>query len=360
MFIGPTDHGYSQENREAMYRWFNRATGVSHGHERAEADDREGRDPVVHAARPGGRAEVADRLLLHQGQVAGAGQARGRTLAGEALRAGGAPRCSKLPPRAGRRPTTASSARSAAASIPSRTAPTYAVETEPGIHALVYLLLRRAALLAPAAGASPRAVLYVSHQSSDAELRDEPLVAELLKAEPEAAFYACDVRGIGESRPDTCGKDQFLAALRQRLLLRHPRAHARPPLPRPEDATTCCACWTGSRPTATARSTWPAKGWGALPATFAALLSPLVVQVTLKNALTSYAEVAESETLPLAAVGAAAGRAARASTCPTATAPWPPRSSGRSSPGRSGAERATRRVGKRPHCASRPDRTPWQ
>jgi hypothetical protein len=39
-----------------------------------------------------------------------------------------------------------------------------------------------------------------------------------------------------------------------------------------------------------------AKGWGALPATFAALLSPLVVQVTLKNALTSYTDVAESET----------------------------------------------------------------
>ena len=26
-FIGPTYHGYSQENREAMYRWFNRCTG---------------------------------------------------------------------------------------------------------------------------------------------------------------------------------------------------------------------------------------------------------------------------------------------------------------------------------------------
>jgi hypothetical protein len=27
--IGPTGHGYSQENREAMYQWFNRATHVS-------------------------------------------------------------------------------------------------------------------------------------------------------------------------------------------------------------------------------------------------------------------------------------------------------------------------------------------
>jgi hypothetical protein len=37
------------------------------------------------------------------------------------------------------------------------------------------------------------------------------------------------------------------------------------------------------------------KGWGALPATFAAVLSPKVKQVTLKNALTSYAEVAQSK-----------------------------------------------------------------
>ena len=28
LFVGPTTHGYSQENREAMYGWFNRVTGV--------------------------------------------------------------------------------------------------------------------------------------------------------------------------------------------------------------------------------------------------------------------------------------------------------------------------------------------
>jgi len=38
-----------------------------------------------------------------------------------------------------------------------------------------------------------------------------------------------------------------------------------------------------------------AKGWGAIPATFAALLSDTVVQVTLKQALKSYSDVAESE-----------------------------------------------------------------
>src|SRR5580692_13097888 len=38
-----------------------------------------------------------------------------------------------------------------------------------------------------------------------------------------------------------------------------------------------------------------AKGWGALPATFAAVLADSVKQVTLKNALASYSAVAESE-----------------------------------------------------------------
>jgi hypothetical protein len=38
-----------------------------------------------------------------------------------------------------------------------------------------------------------------------------------------------------------------------------------------------------------------ARGWGAVPATFAAMLSPLVVQVTLRHALTSYAAVTEVE-----------------------------------------------------------------
>jgi hypothetical protein len=37
------------------------------------------------------------------------------------------------------------------------------------------------------------------------------------------------------------------------------------------------------------------KGWGSVPVTFAALLSDNVKQVTLKNALTSYGLVAESE-----------------------------------------------------------------
>ena len=37
------------------------------------------------------------------------------------------------------------------------------------------------------------------------------------------------------------------------------------------------------------------RGWGALPATFAAVMSAQVTQVSLKNALSSFAVIAESE-----------------------------------------------------------------
>ena len=39
-----------------------------------------------------------------------------------------------------------------------------------------------------------------------------------------------------------------------------------------------------------------AKGWGTIPATFAAVLCSEIKQITLINALTSYADIAESET----------------------------------------------------------------
>ena len=58
------------------------------------------------------------------------------------------------------------------------------------------------------------------------------------------------------------------------------------------DLIRCSVGW-GPRPQRSA------PGWqrlGALPATFAALLSPLVVRVTLKGELASFSEVAESET----------------------------------------------------------------
>ena len=54
-------------------------------------------------------------------------------------------------------------------------------------------------------------------------------------------------------------------------------------------------CLPGSGQRSTMEVLMNAKGWGALPATFAAVLKNRVNQITLKQGLTSYAAIAESE-----------------------------------------------------------------
>jgi hypothetical protein len=102
------------------------------------------------------------------------------------------------------------------------------------------------------------------------------------------------VRGIGESQPNTCGQNMFLHSYGNdffyaihAIMLDYPYVGQKThDVLRVLDWLQGC----GHKEVHLA-----AKGWGAIPATFAALLSDGVVQVTLKNALTSYAEVAESE-----------------------------------------------------------------
>jgi pimeloyl-ACP methyl ester carboxylesterase len=186
--------------------------------------------------------------------------------------------------------------------FPKRYWTTYTIETEPGILAVVYRLSDKRLMSRPPRG-QKRAILYVSHQSSDAELRAEPLIKELLEAEPNAAFYTCDVRGIGESQPDTCNQNSFLDAYGSdyfyaihSIMLGKPYAGQRT-----YDVLRVLA-WLKSHGHDEVHLV--AKGWGTIPATFAAVLSDQVKQVTLKNALTSYSDIAESETYswPLSAL----------------------------------------------------------
>ncbi len=53
------------------------------------------------------------------------------------------------------------------------------------------------------------AILYISHRSSDRELREDSWIREKIHSMGNTAFFACDVRGIGDSQPDTCGANQF-------------------------------------------------------------------------------------------------------------------------------------------------------
>jgi hypothetical protein len=172
-------------------------------------------------------------------------------------------------------------------------ATTYAVETERGVFALVYRLSEQRLDSRPPRDPAP-AILYVAHHSSDAELHTEPLFADLLRDEPSSIFYTCDVRGIGESRPDTCGQNQFLSPYGSDYFYAiHALMLDRPYVGQKTWDVLRVLDWLRSYGHEHVHLV--GRGWGSIPATFAALLSETVVRVTLKNALTSYRAIAESE-----------------------------------------------------------------
>lgn len=290
MFAGPTTHGYSQENREAMYRWFNRVTGVSGA--QTEPPLVLEKDETLWCTPRGQVCELNSRPL------SALTAERARALAGRRPRLDRAglvravAEALALPPRRGA-PDYRILRPAPSRRYPLPHATTYAVNTEPGIHALVYRLSPERHDARPPRGPA-RAILYVAHHSSDAELRDEPLVRQLLSEETAAAFYACDVRGIGESQPDTCGPNSFLDPYGSDYFYAiHSLMLDRPYVGQKTHDLLRVLDWL--RDCGHAEVHLAAVGWGAVPAAFAALLSDLVVQVTLKHALTSYADIATSE-----------------------------------------------------------------
>jgi dienelactone hydrolase len=317
LFLGPTYHGYSQENREAMYRWFNRATKVSDA--TAEPPLTIEKDETLWCTPRGQVAELDSRTVFSftaekaKALAAGRPSLTGSALQEAVLNALRGPTSLDTERRAGdigRREgdtgrRAGDSSRGAAApdfrilrprgnrDYPTEHALSYAVETEPGAFAVVHRLSADRLYSRPPREVS-RAVLYIAYHSSDAELRVEPLVRELLRAEPGSVFYACDVRGIGDSRPDTGNADSFLNPYGSdyfyaihSLMLDYPYVAQKT-----HDVLRVLE-WLESYGHSEVHLA--AKGWGALPATFAAVLSEQVKQVTLKNALTSYQQVAESE-----------------------------------------------------------------
>ncbi|MEW4568580.1 prolyl oligopeptidase family serine peptidase [Tautonia sp. JC769] len=293
LFYGPTEHGFSQENREAMYGWFNKVTGLSDSS--AEPDLTMEEDETLQCA-PGGQVggelgsksifaftrEASQRLAEQRGEL----DAEATRAAVEAFMRLPEPRA--LPAYRIMRPISGRD-------YPTSHLGNYGVPTEPGVEAIVYRLYDRSHVSRPPADAK-RAILYVSDKSADEELREEPLIRRLVNAEPDSAFYACDVRGIGESRPNTCGinsyfnpygNDYFYAA--HGIMLGRPV-----PTQRTLDVLKVLEWLKGI---GHEEVHLVSRGWGAIPATFAAVLEDegFVTRVTLKHALTSFADVAEDE-----------------------------------------------------------------
>lgn len=287
-FAGPEYHGFSKHNREAMYSWFNNVTGISNAKSEPELKLEEIESlwctPHGQVGEGGPRTlasftkETAQSLMLKRGTPKGQ-VLKKLILASLRLPLGsGTPDYRILRTDSGRL-------------YPKKHAATYAVETEAGIIIPVYRLSDTQLISRPPSGVK-RAILYVSHLSADDELRKESFLKELISSESDSAVYGCDVRGIGESKPNTCGddffgsygNDYFYAA--HSIMLNSPYTGQKTfDLIRIIDWLISCGH---------EEIHIVAKGWGTIPATFAAILSDTVKQVTLKNGLRSYSEIAEN------------------------------------------------------------------
>jgi dienelactone hydrolase/pimeloyl-ACP methyl ester carboxylesterase len=290
LFVGPTEHGYSKENREAMYRWFNQVTGISDAKE----------EPAL-------TIEKEDTLLCTpHGQVAGLRSRSVFSFTQEKALALVSSRPSldtaglkqavretlRLPERKG--PPDYRILRSMGKrEYPTSGYTSYAVETEPDLFAIVTRLSNGSHVSRPPRGNGP-AILYVSHHSADAELRSEPMVDDLFKSHPGIPFFACDVRGIGDSRPNTAGVDQFLKPYGSDYFYAiHSLMLDKPYVGQNTHDVLSVLDWLAEH--GYTQIHLAGLGWGTIPAAFAALLSDHVKQVTLKRNLTSYEAIATSE-----------------------------------------------------------------
>lgn len=290
LFIGPTYHGFSQENREAMYQLFDHAIGLKE--KRTEPDITIEKDETLWCTPKGQVGEQGSRSIFSFTSALSRRLGRQRKgVRGAELKrvlrgllnmpdAKGAPEYRILRPTGSRK-------------YPTRYHLNYAVETEPGIQAVVTRLSKERLYSRPRP-AGKKAVLYVSHRSADTELREETWLRDLTNEAGEAPVFACDVRGIGESQPGTCrpnsfdspyGCDYFYAS--HSLMLGEPYVGRRT-----FDVLRVLDWLAGFGHT---EVHLVAKAWGAIPGAFASVLSDRVKEVTLRGALGSYSSIAESE-----------------------------------------------------------------
>lgn len=287
--VGPDPHGYTQANREAMYRFFNSVTKISDA--KAEPAITIEKDETLWCSPKGNVDELGSKLLstftqekslalkkqlseMPHGDVA-------TTLRG----------LLKMPKT--KAPLTYRILRTAGArKYPSKGYCCYALKVDEQVELIVTRLYDESGFTSRPTRGPKHAVLYLSHRSADAELRDEPLVADLVKANPDAAIYAMDVRGIGDTQPNTCGSNQFDSLYGSHYFY---AAHGvmldKPLLGLRTFDVLRVIDWLATHEHETIHLA--GLGWGALPAAFAALLSDRVKQVTLKHAIASYTALAE-------------------------------------------------------------------
>ena len=211
LHIGPTTHGYSQENREAMYRFFNSVTGVSDAQTEPALTIED--DETLYCT-PTGQVSVdpGSKTVFHFTAAKAKKlqqQRQEKALKGDALRATvrktlRLPEIAEAPPRV----------RIVRAIGGNRKYPApywinYAVQSEPGIEAVCTMLGTERLYSRPPRFEKEkggRVRLWIANQSSDLELREDPDLRSWMEEGEEGILrLSCDVRGVGESLPITAG-----------------------------------------------------------------------------------------------------------------------------------------------------------
>ncbi len=290
LHIGPDYHGYSQGNREAMVRFFGAVAGVQTADKEPQLTIET--DAALQCTPDGQVLGMGSRTVASFTRERSQELTRTRPKLGDSQLKNAIDQVLRIP--ADRSPLNFRILRSVGERhYPTKSYCVYAVETEPGIHAIVTRLTDEQLMSRPPRSGK-RANLYVSHQSADDELRSNPMVAAMIKEQPETAFYAVDTRGIGESQPDVCGVNQFTRPYGSDYFhAAHGLMLDRPVLGQRTYDVMRVVEWM--REQGHTEIHLVGSGWGALPAMFAGVLCDEVQQVTLKNCLTSFADVAEDE-----------------------------------------------------------------
>jgi len=289
-YVGPGEHGYWPGAREAMCAFFSRHAGV-------EAPSPEGalvlEQPEALRCTPTG--QVSDLPEVRGVPAFTAERSRALTRAREQPSETGLAACIqellRLPDRSGPpdyRILRPWNDRGYARPHANQ----FALETDPryGIHTVVTKLEDAYRASRPLPG-GPSALLYLPHVSADQELREDERIRELALTNP--AFFACDVRGIGESRPDTCRPDAYLGVYGSDY---HYAAYAsmfgESVVAWRVHDVRCTLDWMATF--GFDRIHLVAQGWGTIPGALTALLDDRVRQVTLIHAPQSYSELAEA------------------------------------------------------------------
>ncbi len=290
--IGPDSHGYTLANREVMYRFFNEFAGV-------KKDDRE---PEFKAC------ETVELQCAPEGQVinlTGSKLLRSFTLEKAAmLKESRKKIVSKddlktavLKKLAIKIPESVPEHRVLRQAAYVSTPPyiffnRFAVETEPGITAILNQRCGRNLYHIPAAD---KAVLYIPHLSAYEELKDglEPG----LSSDMDSLMFGLDVRGIGESTPQTCNiwdEDFFLPYNYDYFYAAHGIMLGKPYLG--GKVLDVLAAAKLLKSSGIKQIHLIGRGQGSLAAAFAGLLSDDISRVTLFNAPFAYEEMVLSPT----------------------------------------------------------------